>query len=209
MARPSAAPGPRVRLEITASEPLVGELDLESSLWAIPASHSIKGMFFRRCVGDLGERFAVLAGRLEAPPALAGYLTFTDYPMSDYFRIFVEAARSRYDGISAREAVRRYAREEITSFRATVLGRVTWSLLEGPAAALLRYPETFGVLAQGPRAEARQTDPSTVVVELRGALGPVEYALGVLEGLVLSFSKHPRSTIEATRDAARIEVRWS
>lgn len=188
--------------------PLTGELDLEP-VSRLPRDHWIKGLFFERCVRALGSRWPAVARELSVPPEDGRYVAFDSYPLRDYFQVFVAAARAHRPSSSPREAVRLFAHDEVNSFAATMLGRVTLSLLGDPAAALLRYPETFGVLASGLTARAKRASKHQVDVELRGSVGPMEYAVGVMEGVVLAFRRRPRVAGESAPARTRLSVRWT
>ncbi|MGZ3422161.1 MAG: DUF2378 family protein [Polyangiales bacterium] len=194
--------------EISSSVPLSGALDLDAVADRIPRHHRLKGMFFGRCVEVVRADWAVIATSLDEPAPGARYQAFESYPVRDYQRIFVAAARRAHPSVSSREAVRLYARAEVEAFVGTMLGRVTFSMLSDPTAALLRYPEVFDLLANGPTASARKLGDRLVAVELRDAHAPVEYTVGVLEGIVLAFKRHSRMQVHWTPSHLRIEVRW-
>jgi uncharacterized protein (TIGR02265 family) len=194
--------------EISSTAPLTGSLDLEAVADRIPAHHRLKGMFFVRCVAVLRDQWSAIAATLDEPPPAGRYSSFESYPVRDYQRLFVAAARKVHPRVSPREAVRLYARAEVEAFVSTMFGRVTFSMLSDPTAALLRYPEVFGLLANGPTASASKLGERTVLVQLRNAHAPTEYTVGVLEGIVLAFKRHSRMQVAAAEGALSIEIRW-
>jgi uncharacterized protein (TIGR02265 family) len=202
--RPSRRGG---HLSVRCREPLRGDVPIARVLAEIPSDHALKGMFFRRYVDALGADLDALLGSLDAPPKLGRYLPFSTYPLTDYLRLFDRVARSRYAGFGVREAYRLLARSEVEVFVASTLGRVTFSLLRDPASALLKYPESFGVLAFGPKVRAEEAGGGVRVVfePYRGAL---EYAIGVLEGLVLAFDQEPALEIDEGSDRTDLLVTW-
>ncbi|MBS2012930.1 MAG: DUF2378 family protein [Deltaproteobacteria bacterium] len=177
------------RYTTTLDEPLRGDVDLERCLAEIPKGHVLKGMFFRR-----------YADADDGPPS-SRYHAFEDYPMADYLRLFDRAARRRFPG-STREAYRLLARGEVEVFASSMLGKVTFSLLREPGAALIRYPETFGILARGPTAHAKRLGERSVEVVYPHYDGALEYAVGVLEGIVLNFEERP--SLDVTLDDQRV-----
>ena len=193
---------------VSPSAPLVGELDVESHARAMPADYRVRGVFFSRCLEDLGRDALAKLSLLEPPPG-GNYEPFDEYPTADYMRVFGAAARRAHPAASAREAWRRYAREEVVAFSRTMLGGVTMSVMNEPTTALLRYPEVFQSLARGPVASAKKLDDRVVAIELRNAFAPIEYAIGVLEGIVMLYKRHPRIDVEVRDDMARFEVRWT
>ena len=176
---------------------LEGDVDIEAMIQAVPRSFRIRGLFLRPLCAELGARVSALGPRLEEPPPPGGYRPLSFYPTRDFLRLFDAAARLAYPALGGREAHRRRAHKEIEVFARSILGRATLSVIRSPVAALLRYPESFGMLASGPSAEARQEGPALVRVALHGYEGSVEYPLGVLEGLVMSFGATPRTEVSA------------
>lgn len=188
---------------------LTGDVDVAAIRARIPEHHRMRGLFFNRCVEAARPRWSDVEDKLTAPPPRGVYQAFGEYPSRDYFVIYNAAARGAHPHHGGREALRRYARQEVQSFASSLLGRVTWSLLGDPMAALLRYPDVFGVFSRGPTATAERLDARYVRVELRNAYFPVEYLLGVVEGIVMAFDKSPRITLEELPGLIRFDVRWS
>lgn len=195
--------------QFTTSEasPLVGDIRLSQLLAEIPDDHVLKGMFFTRYVTSVGRAWSTLAGECEAPPADGRYHAFEFYPLRDYLRLFDYVARERFPG-ETREAYRLLARGEVEVFAESTLGKVTLLLLRDPAAALLRYPETFGILARGPEARATALGARRVRVDFTRYAGAIEYAVGVLEGLVLSFDESPTLDVTRREHSATLDVSW-
>lgn len=186
--------------------PLEGDVDLGSVLSEIPTEYALKGMFFTRYVQALGDGWASAQTDLDTPPSRARYRAFEFYPLADYLRLFDRVARARFPG-STREAYRLLARGEVDVFAESTLGKVTLALLHTPAEALLRYPESFGILARGPSAHATRLGPTQVRVTYPQYRGSVEYAVGVLEGIVLAFESRP--TLTVTIDSAVVvDITW-
>lgn len=188
-------------------DPLIGDIELASLLAEIPEDHVLKGMFFTRYVTSIGDDWGAVEPDLESPPSRARYHAFEFYPLTDYLRLFDYVARARFPGF-AREAYRLLARGEVEVFADSTLGKVTLSLLREPGGALLRYPETFGVLARGPEARATRLGERAVRIAFTRYAGAIEYAVGVLEGLVLAFEETP--VLDVTRGAvdAVLDVSW-
>ena len=196
------------RTTIELDTPLVGDVDLPAVLAEIPRGHTLKGMFFRRYAAEAGADWPDVARELRRPPPDGRYHAFEDYPLSDYLRIFDRAARRRFPG-STREAYRLLARGEVEVFTESTLGKVTFTLLRDPAAALLRSPEVFEVLARGPAASARRSGERSVLVTFSRYDGALEYAIGVLEGLVLAFDESPRLVVTVTPERrVDLDVSW-
>jgi len=198
--------------EFAPSVPRKGDFDAEELFARVPEEFRLRGLFFGRCVARVRDEWESIAPKLrEPPPIVMGrpwYQPFHEYPLSDYWRVFDAAARATHPVQGGREAWRRYARDEVTSFASTMLGRVTMSLLHEPSLALVRYPEVFRMLAKGPEASAKRLDGRRVLVEVRNGAGPFEYAVGVFEGVVMAFGKHPRIRGREDGSVRKYEVSW-
>jgi uncharacterized protein (TIGR02265 family) len=195
-------------LEVRPSIPFVGELDGLAIARAMPPAHRLRGLFFARCVGDLApDELSVITPLLREP--IAKYVPFDDYPLHDYTVIFDRAARKVHPRADAREAWRLYAREEIFAFAATMLGQVTLSLISDPTAAFMKLPSVFGGLTSGPGVTSEKLSERAVRVELTSIAAPIEYCIGVFEGVVMSFKRHPRLEVEAKGETVRIVVNWT
>jgi hypothetical protein len=105
------------------------------------------------------------------------------------------------------------------TFATSSLGRALTADLHEPGAALLRYPTAYHLAAKGGLASARRVGERVVVVRWDDYAGSSEFALGLLEGVVLHWGGRPRAEVEvqerARRDDGtarvgmhRIEIRW-
>jgi uncharacterized protein (TIGR02265 family) len=187
---------------------LAGDVDIDQVLGELPPDYTMKGMFFGRYVSALGDAYAEAEHELQAAPPSGKFHAFESYPMGDYLRLFDRVARARFPG-STREAYRLLARGEVEVFAESTLGKVTFSLLHEPGSALLRYPEAFSVLADGPRVTAERRGETTVAVVFEGYRGTLEYVIGVLEGLVLAFDEEPRLDVAVDDERRAVfEVAW-
>lgn len=178
------------------STSLTGTFDVEAFVARYPrGGHLVKGMFCNRLVDTLGASFAELQAQLIAPPRGGRYLPFKDYPQADYSRIVVASAVHRFPELDLREATRRIARDDFATFAASTMGKITLSLVGDPHAALLRMPEVFARVAPGPQLKTEERDRNTVRMVITQFFGLVEYMLGQLEGIVMSYSQMPRTRI--------------
>ena len=180
----------RVPFMTRSRDAIVGEVDLERTLRAMPASYTNRGMFFERQRTALGSGWPRLRAALSSPPERT-YAAFESYPMSDYFTLLVHVAQDRFGKAGSREGVRLLARGEVEVFAASTLGKVTLAMLRDPAVALLRYPDVAAMLVRGPTILAKRADPRTVTMTFMLHHGMTEYTLGVLEGIVLAFDEEP------------------
>ena len=199
----------RARYTTTFDAPLEGNLDIDAAVAELPDDYVLKGMFFGRFVTALGDEWGRAQRSLEAPPERGRYHAFESYPMGDYLRLLFEVGRVRFGSRSTREAVRLLARGEVDVFADSTLGKVTFAMLRDPAAALTRYPDAVGILGQGPTIEARRVGDRLVRVTYPKYFGAIEYAVGVLEGLVLAFEEKPRLDLTWANDRClAVDVAW-
>jgi len=196
------------RFLAVADTPLVGDVDLEAVVADVPETFTTKGMFFARYVAALGAEWEQIVPSLDAPERHGRYHAFESYPLRDYVRVFDRVARARFPG-STREAYRLLARGEVDVFADSTLGKVTFSLLKEPGAALLRYPEVFRIIVPGPELRAERLAERRVVVTATRYFGAPEQGLGIVEGLVQTFDERPH--VDVTIDDARgvvFDVAW-
>jgi uncharacterized protein (TIGR02265 family) len=199
-----------VREELFAGRPLTGDVDIEAVCSELPREFVIKGMFVQPYAEALQREWEAFGARLLAPPRRGRYVPFQDYPIADFLRLFDAVARRRHPGTAGREAYRLLARNEVATFFASTLGRVAVSMIDEPGAALLKYPETFGVLARGPSAAAERIGLRAVRVSFANYRGSFEYVVGVLEGLVMAFQQEPHLVVEARGDYRYVcDVAWT
>jgi uncharacterized protein (TIGR02265 family) len=189
---------------------------VEAIVGGMPPEFALKGMFFARYIDGLrresggsaaADPWPALAKKLASPPAQGRYHAFESYPMRDYIRVFDCAARARFPG-STREAYRLLSRGEVEVFAESTLGKVTFSMLKDPEAALLRYPELFGMLSKGPVVTAERAGARRVDVKFHHHVGSPEHLIGVLEGLAMTFDVDPELEVDVEEHRAEFRVRW-
>lgn len=200
-----------MRLDVSSREPLFGDLDIDAHVRAVPDGHSIKGLFVASNAAILAPAdWSSFEAKLIAPPRGGKYLTFTDYPLGDYLRVTDAAARKRYPKVGAREAHRLLSRLTFETFGASTLGRVTLSMLNGPASALTKYQEIYNRLVTGSRVTVRVVEPNLVEAEFKGYYSTREAIYGVLEGTVLAYRKEPTVILNVMGKGHYVaQVRWS
>lgn len=160
-----------------------------------PADHLVKGMFCNRFLDGLAGDFEALCPRLIAPPRGGRYLPFKDYPQADYARLAFAAAAKHFPGLDLAEATRRAARDDFGTFARSTMGKVMLALIGDPHNALLRMPEAFTRIAPGPELRAEERGSCAVRMMFVRYQGSIEYLLGQLEGIVMSYDHSPVTTI--------------
>jgi uncharacterized protein (TIGR02265 family) len=180
---------------IDASTPLIGEVDVEALIATIPEHYSIRGLFFKQLVADLGDEFAALTPKLCAPPPSGSYLALTSYPIRDHLRVIDAAACHLYPDYPNREAHRRRARTELGNFARSKLGKAILSVIRDPATLLVRYPEIFDAFTKGPKGRGSREGTDAVKIELTDYFGSVDYQVGLVEGFVMNFGFTPRTEV--------------
>jgi uncharacterized protein (TIGR02265 family) len=202
---------PAVRsFSVAVDVPLAGDVDLAQILASIPRGTTLKGMFCARYVKAIDEPWDEIAEDLEAPPKEGKYTAFEDYPMVDYLRLLDRAARNRFPRASTREAYRLLGRGDVEVFADSTLGKVTFSLVRDPAAALARYPEILGVLTRGAISGSAKRGKTNVTLSFPRFVGSIESTLGMFEGLVQSFDAKPRSDVTIDDGGgASFVINWS
>lgn len=198
------------RFIVSHDDGLSGDVDLKAVIAKVPAGMTVKGMFCTRYVNAIGEDWEEIEDELTAPPKHGRYTSFDDYPMVDYLRLLDRAARNRFPRQSTREAYRLLGRGDVEVFAESTLGKVTFSMIKEPGAALSRYPEIMRVLSRGmTTAEAHPAGTRAVKITFSRFVGPVEQTLGTLEGLVISYDSKPRTDVILEGERAELTVSWS
>jgi uncharacterized protein (TIGR02265 family) len=187
---------------------LWGDVDLAATLANIPDDFTARGMFFTRYVAALGAEWELVVPSLSAPAKHGRYHAFESYPLRDYLRVFDRVARARFPG-STREAFRLLARGEVEVFAASTLGKVAFSLLRDPGAALLRFPDLFKMVTRASACSAERRGERRVAVTFPRFHGAAEQALGLVEGLVQTFDDTPFVEVELEPDRRVVfDVTW-
>jgi uncharacterized protein (TIGR02265 family) len=176
-------------------------IDVDALVKAIPTSYTVKGMFISRYLGILGGDYARLEPRLAAPPRGGRFVPFKDYPQADYTRIVAAAAKKRFPEFALSEAVRRVAREDLATFSESMFGKIVLAVIGDAHTTLLRVPAAYHRIAPGPNVHAEDLDSRTTRLTFEGLYGFVEYQLGQIEGIVMSFDRPPVVTIHALATA--------
>jgi uncharacterized protein (TIGR02265 family) len=179
-------------LQLDLTRPMTGDFDWEERAREIPASYVVKGMFFHRLVERAGSDWNDIQGKLERPPRGGRYVSFSNYPQSDYERLTALVAKKLYRQVGLCEAVRRLAREDFDVLASSTLGRVILSVVGDAHAALLKVPYVYSKVAPGDWVvTAKELDADSVRIEFVPNFGSWEYQVGQLEGIVLAFGKSP------------------
>jgi uncharacterized protein (TIGR02265 family) len=174
---------------------LTGSLDLEAIVAAFPPTYTVKGMFCARYAALLSDEYAPLSTKLISPARGARYVAFKDYPQADYTRIVAAAANKVFPNLPLTEAVRRVARDDFQTFGTSVFGKVLMTLVGDPHTALKHLPDAYARVAPGPNVWTEDIDARTIRLVFRRHRGIAEYVLGQLEGIVMTFDRHPIVTV--------------
>jgi len=190
-------------------DPISGTFDVDATARLFTRAHLVKGMFFNRLLAVLGPSFGDLVPSLAAPPRLGKYLPFSDYPQGDYLRVAVAVAERSYPAWSLREGIRRLSRADFKVFADSTLGKVLLAVAGDVHAALLNVPSTYTkVTSANWTITGEAIDQGAVTITFAPLLGPWEFQLGQLEGVVLAFGKTPSVRVmELPKGAVRFDVR--
>ena len=190
-------------------DPISGTFDVDATARLFTRAHLVKGMFFNRLLAVLGPSFGDLVPSLEAPPRLGKYLPFSDYPQGDYLRVAVAVAERSYPAWSLREGIRRLSRADFKVFADSTLGKVLLAVAGDVHAALINVPSTYTkVTSANWTITGEAIDQGAVTITFAPLLGPWEFQLGQLEGVVLAFGKTPSVRVmELPKGAVRFDVR--
>ena len=159
----------------------MGRVDL-ATVFAVPEAFRVKGMFFRRATKVLGRALSEHQETLQAPTDR--YLAFRDYPQHDHALLSYHAAIASHPGVSQREALRRYAKDDIHDFADSMLGKVTMSMVGDPVKALGHVPSVYNKVAPGPWDFTRLDEGGDFILRFGQMTGDWSYQVGQFEGIV-------------------------
>ncbi|MFK8003463.1 MAG: DUF2378 family protein [Polyangiales bacterium] len=191
-----------MRYEVHSDTMLRGRVDLERVL-AVPDTFTVKGMFFRRAVKLLGAGIAKHSGALRV--ATDRYLAFRDYPQHDHALLSYHAAVVAHPNVSQREALRRYAKDDIHDFAESMFGKVTMSMVGDPYKALGHIPSVYNKVAPGPWEFTRLDEDGDFILRFGQMTGDWSYQVGQFEGIVAFYGG--ASIIEVDDDYPRVTFR--
>lgn len=190
-----------VALDLELDTPTFGDLDLDAFIESVPDGVYVRGMFISRAHEMLGHHFDRVRPLLLDPPR-RGFTSFTAYPIQDFHRVVIEAARLRYPSVSDTQRVRLFARDDIEVFASSTLGRVMMSVVSSPGDLIQRYDEVYAKMAPGDWGmSAHRTGPRSARVVVTRLAGVWSYIVGQCEGVVTSMGERP--TVRGTTDARR------
>lgn len=173
----------RIRRDV----PLLGDVDAEQRFDRFPSSYLMKGMFFNRMLALGGARvYRDVEPQLVKRPQLGRYLPFADYPQVDFSRLAHRVAITRFPRVDVVEAMRRLARDDITTFAESAVGSVMLALVgRDVVTALLKLPEMYRASLKGGEVSARRVASNVLELEYRDFYGWLDcYPIGHIEGLV-------------------------
>lgn len=191
-----------MRFEVHSDTTLMGRVDLDVVL-AVPDTFTVKGMFFRRAVNIVGDELDKHQATLRAPTDR--YLAFRDYPQHDHALLSYHAAIAAHPGLSQREALRQYAKDDIHDFAASMLGKVTMSMVGDPHKALGLMPYVYNKVAPGPWKFERLDEGGDFILRIGQMTGDWSYQVGQFEGIVAFYGG--RSIIEVEDDYPSVTFR--
>jgi uncharacterized protein (TIGR02265 family) len=185
-----------------------GDLDLDAFIEAAPQDVYVRGMFISRAHAMLGARYEQIRPRLIAPPR-GGFTSFTAYPIKDFHRVVIEAARLTYPAISDTQRVRFFARRDIEVYAGSTLGRVTMSVVSSPGDLIQRFEDVYARMSPGPWGmTAERLGPRAARVVVRNLAGVWTYIVGQCEGVCTSMGESPRVRGMTSGKSLDFTIEW-
>jgi uncharacterized protein (TIGR02265 family) len=160
-----------------AAPALTAPLDLAAHLALAPKHGTVKGMFFRKILGDV---------RTDSGKRLRerSYLPFSDYPLSEWLTLLYEAAQCAYPHEPVRAGLRRLGRSMYPTFVDSMIGKVVLSVAgNNVTRALALYPKIWSVISNHGSATVDELTEGRAVIRLRNVWDFLDsFQLGSLEG---------------------------
>jgi uncharacterized protein (TIGR02265 family) len=120
-------------------------------------------------------------------------MAFRKYPMRDFMRLSVNAARIAHGGDALSEGLRRVGWLAFQSFSATMAGRVVlFAFGERLENVIWALPKAYEVSVPGAVIETEELGPRRYRIRMQNLYNFVDtYHLGVLEGAILAMGFQP------------------
>lgn len=156
-------------------------LDLEKRLPCVPVEATVRGLFFN----DLLTQFPAVRSHIPRDR----YLTFRNYPFSEWCQVLTTAASVCFPTVTPREGVRRIGRRAFPAFAESQAGRVLFALAGTEFLSTIRVSSKAFSLAQSHGScEILSEEPGVAVLRIREAWDyPDAYYVGVYEGVMEVF----------------------
>lgn len=188
------------------------QVDVDAHLRSCPTAATTRGTFFQ-FVADLVER----EHRSPAPSPTHGlsrrhWVPWNSYPLADFMRLAVDAARLLHRDRPLGEGLRRLGRMAYPSFAATMAGRVVLYAFGDDIDAMMQaVPRAYAVSLSHAVASSRRIEPRRWEVRMQNVYNFADtYHLGVIEGALVARGVEPDVRL---RKCARLcdidfDVRW-
>lgn len=201
-------------IRITQDRPLVGDVDEDARVAAVPLGRTTKGMYFADLITRLPPDLVERTWReVREPPRHRVYQPFLAYPFADVLRWLHAVARHEHPHASLLEGLRLLGRDTVRVFARSSTGRVVVSMRRTVADSLLKMPEMWAVTDPGNDVSARAVpdDAHAVAFQLRGFEGWLDCGvIGTLEQIVIEHRRRPTIDLRLTSEwQAEMVVRWS
>jgi uncharacterized protein (TIGR02265 family) len=152
-------------------------LDLQKRIASMPANATVRGLFFN----DLFAQFPDVHAHAQRDR----YLTFSNYPFSEWCQVLTTAARVCFPKQTPREGVRRIGRRAFPALAQSHAGRVLFALAGNDALATIKVSSKAFALAQSHGScEVVSVERGVALLHIRDAWDyPDAYYVGVYEGV--------------------------
>jgi uncharacterized protein (TIGR02265 family) len=171
-------------------------IDVAFYLRSCPADATVPGVFLQDIVKIVTARVHGVGDRLYEGIGERRWVAFKAYPLRDFMRLALNAARILDPGVPISEGLRRLGRTAFPSLQATMAGRVVLYALGN------RLEDAF---RNAPKAYKMVLPSAEVVVDVGDKCGMIElhgvynfamsYHYGVFEGTIAAYGFHPRIQI--------------
>ena len=179
-------------------------LSVESCISEIPDDASIAGMFYLALLEGAKRR------NIELPSLKQRYVAFSFYPVRDFARALVQAARLFYPDRSLRQALRALGTGGPKAFAASTLGKVTLGSACDVHAAVSAIANTYAVNIRSSRCAVLQQTPRTMSLSLHNVHHFLDsHHVGVFEGTLEHVGVRGRVRIASrSRSSADLLLEW-
>ena len=177
-------------------------LDVAERLRIVPASATVKGMFFDAPIDEAYRRSGQHLAR-------RAYFPFKDYPLREHIQVLVACAMAAYPDAPVREGLRQLGRDAFRTFLESLSGRVLFSVAgRSFDAALGLVARSYAIAGPVGTATVKSRTRDAAVIHLQEIYNfPDAYHVGVFEAALSYFGEGNGEVLTLVRSPSDVDLK--
>jgi uncharacterized protein (TIGR02265 family) len=178
--------------------------DLKEYSDVVSSSATIKGVFFT----DLAKQVQKVGGTLKLD---VDYSAFKDYPLRDYMKVCLDAAKLVYPTTSTRRALGKMGRSVFPTFVSTLSGKVLMGVMGTDVVSIMKVMNKAASMTMNcGQVTTVEAGPGRAILRLKDVYFTDTYQVGVLEGVLQATQKRgAKVMIDSTKlNDAHMQLTW-